>query len=282
MQHAEGGTRVRHSPDSGPGGQGLEPAFGGTPASLGREPALCQARRHGPDPDLCGGRPTSRWSRDAGPDPAPPARSRPQPAFLLSATTPPVLTQTPAHCLGLPDPRALSLPFSSWGLTECLVGAGSVSPSCHIPFTCAVTWWRLSHCPAFGARRLVLTELLVEVTRFLNFCVGQTCAPSVLRAGDGGTGRLSPLVWATRVTGRAAGSWRCSCRGGDTLAHGGTSPPPPALAARRLVAAGAVRSGVWGAGPRPLTQSSSFLQMSKVWDDLKPKLHCLFAGPNST
>lgn len=58
--------------------------------------------------------------------------------------------------------------------------------------------------------------------------------------------------------------------------------PPPALAARRLVAAGAVRSGVWGAGPRPLTQSSSFLQMSKVWDDLKPKLHCLFAGPNST
>lgn len=25
----------------------------------------------------------------------------------------------------------------------------------------------------------------------------------------------------------------------------------------------------------------SFLQMGKVWDDLKPKLSCLFAGPHN-
>lgn len=181
VQHAEGGTRVRHSPDSGPGGQGLEPAFGGTPASLGREPALCQARRHGPDPDLCGGRPTSRWSRDAGPDPAPPARSRPQPAFLLSATTPPVLTQTPAHCLGLPDPRALSLPFSSWGLTECLVGAGSVSPSCHIPFT--LSGLRSQKAGAYravsGSDAFLKLLRRADLCSFCPACRGRRDGPSV-------------------------------------------------------------------------------------------------------
>lgn len=30
------------------------------------------------------------------------------------------------------------------------------------------------------------------------------------------------------------------------------------------------------------SQIQGHKEMSKVWDDLKPKLHCLFAGPNST
>lgn len=36
-----------------------------------------------------------------------------------------------------------------------------------------------------------------------------------------------------------------------------------------------------GCGHPPLTPFLPFLQMSKVWNDLKPKLSCLFAGPHS-
>lgn len=40
-----------------------------------------------------------------------------------------------------------------------------------------------------------------------------------------------------------------------------------------------------GASSRPFSSCcapSLLLQMSKVWNDLKPKLNCLFAGPNSS